>query len=233
MDPPTLSQATGALNATTAPAGSTASTMMFPIAGMTGGVWSVTFTRKFTDAALPAASLAVHVTSVCPSGNTEPDRQLQPTVTGLPDSSPAAGRRKVTTAPDASLAATNMSAGCEIHGGVVSTGTVVGAATDGFGSDAPVSATGDCDSPCCARAAGSALKLTTRHTTRTINVPMFSLGIFCISRCHPFTRSRQAQRSLQERVAFATGRQQEVPSLTCSQQMGMVPDTGRLRRRHR
>src|SRR5258705_7565291 len=58
-------------NATAAPAGPSASTVV-SVAAIEGGFGSLTVTRKVADPLLPAASVAGQLTLVVPIGNCEP-----------------------------------------------------------------------------------------------------------------------------------------------------------------
>ena len=80
-----------------------------------------TVTSNVADAALPDASVAVQVTVVVPTGNTEPDAGSHATTGPGSTSSTAVGSTHVTTAPAASSASTEMPDGTpESTGGVVS-----------------------------------------------------------------------------------------------------------------
>jgi hypothetical protein len=74
--PSTLSLAL-ALNVTVAPPGPVASVVIGAGTVIAGGVMSLTTTGKLALAVLPAVSRAVHVTSVLPSANSEPEAGVQ------------------------------------------------------------------------------------------------------------------------------------------------------------
>src|SRR5262245_60667488 len=90
---------------------------------MTGGVVSLTVTWNVAVAVFPAASLAVQLTVVVPSGNSEPDAGVQLTATG-PSTLSVAVTVYPTCAPPGSVASAVMSAGTVITGGVVSASRV-------------------------------------------------------------------------------------------------------------
>lgn len=72
IEPSTMSSA-DALNVTRAPVGPVASVEKLAGTVTTGAVVSSTVILKLSLVALPASSVAVHVTVVSPSGNVEPD----------------------------------------------------------------------------------------------------------------------------------------------------------------
>src|SRR5262245_57137804 len=84
----------------------------------TGGVVSTTVTLKVFVVVLPAASVAVTVTVVVPSGNVVPGCFEYVIVTA--ETASVACAANVTTAPDALVASFVMSAGTVRSGGVVS-----------------------------------------------------------------------------------------------------------------
>jgi hypothetical protein len=76
--PSTVSVVIGARDATVAPLGPVAVAVTSACAAITGAVVSLTMTLKVVGvAALPAASLAVHVTVVVPIANVDPDPGAQ------------------------------------------------------------------------------------------------------------------------------------------------------------
>src|SRR5262245_30421324 len=91
---------------------------------ITGGVESpgrVTLTLNDADAELLCASVAVQLTVVSPMGNVDPEAGAQFTATDPSTRSLAVGFEYVTSAPDADVASTEMSAGTPaMDGGVVS-----------------------------------------------------------------------------------------------------------------
>src|SRR5580658_5331419 len=96
--------------ATVAPVGPVAGVVMFAGTATTGGVVSATVTAKLALDALPAASLAVHMTVVVPMAKVLPDGGLH--VTGsVPSTMSVALAAKVTTAPPGPVAAAVMLAG--------------------------------------------------------------------------------------------------------------------------
>ncbi len=81
----------------------------------------VTVTSKVALAALPDASVAVHVTVVVPTGNTEPDAGSHATTGAGSVSSTAVGSDQETVAPAALVASTEIADGTpDSTGGVVS-----------------------------------------------------------------------------------------------------------------
>src|SRR5437773_8124891 len=111
---------------TTAPEASAVSTVTLGGAMIVGGVVSTTLTSWVAVPELPAASVAVQVTVVVPSGNTLPAGASFVTVT-TPRSSLAVAVPSCaspTTAPDGDVASTVASGGAVIDGGVVSGGGV-------------------------------------------------------------------------------------------------------------
>jgi hypothetical protein len=91
-EPLTASLAVGGVKVKTAPAGLVAS--MVALAGVplsTGGAVSLTVTSKLFDAALPWASVAVHVTACVPRANVDPLAGLQLTATAPSTTSAAVG----------------------------------------------------------------------------------------------------------------------------------------------
>jgi hypothetical protein len=108
------------LKVTVAPLAAVASTVMFDGTAMTGAVVSRTVTVKVRLAALPAASLALVVTVVVPTGKTVPEAGLLLVLTA-PLTRSLALVLKVTVAPLAAVASTVMFDGTVMTGGVVST----------------------------------------------------------------------------------------------------------------
>ena len=92
---------------TTAPAALVASTVMFEGTVITGAVVSLTVTVNVLLAEFPAASLAVAVTVVVPSGKVEPEAGVL-VVGRAPLTASMAEVEKVTTAPAALVASTVM-----------------------------------------------------------------------------------------------------------------------------
>ena len=84
---------------------------------------SVTIAGNAADPTFPAASVAVQVTVVVPSGRNDPDAGLQSVVTA-PSVSSVADAAKVTVAPAAVAAWAHASVGTLTTGGVVSPVTV-------------------------------------------------------------------------------------------------------------
>jgi hypothetical protein len=84
------------------------------LAGMvrTGGVISLTVTGKLPLLEFPAASVAVHITRVVPSANSESEEGLH-TTEGFGSSASVAVASKVTETPDALVASTVMLPGRE------------------------------------------------------------------------------------------------------------------------
>src|SRR5262249_54815314 len=125
--PEAVTVSSGSLNVTeyvtVAPAELVASTSKSAGGMITGGRSSAgTLTGKGAQPGLPGASVAVHVTSVVPSGNKDPDAGMQLTGTGPSTMSLAVGLEYVTTSPVGGPLPRTMSAGTPARaGGVVST----------------------------------------------------------------------------------------------------------------
>jgi len=118
--PSTRSEAL-AENVTTAPPGPVASAESDAGTVSDGRVVSTTWTVKEAEATFPEKSVAVHVTSVSPRGNEEPDAWSQETWGLGSTRSMADGGEYVATAPEPLVASLVMSAETARDGGVVST----------------------------------------------------------------------------------------------------------------
>ena len=86
-----------------------------------GAVESTTVTSKVSEIELPAASVAVHVTLVVPTGNVEPDAGTQATVGNTPELSLAVTTKVTTTVPSGRASLTISTSGPSKLGGCVST----------------------------------------------------------------------------------------------------------------
>src|SRR6185295_11623213 len=115
----TASVAVAGVKLTVAPAELVASKAWSAGGVTTGAVVSLTVTRKAAVELLPAPSVAVTVTVVMPSGNTEPLAGLYDSV-GVDTASVAVAGVKLTVAPDALVASKAWSAGGVTTGAVVS-----------------------------------------------------------------------------------------------------------------
>ena len=115
---PTASVASGEPTSTGAPSGDAASAVASGGGTIEGGVVSTTFTSCSAVASFPAASVAVQVTVVAPSGNTA-GASLETDAT--PTASVASGEPTSTGAPSGDAASAVASGGGTIEGGVVST----------------------------------------------------------------------------------------------------------------
>src|SRR3989449_933888 len=98
---------------------------------MCGGVVSRTVTANEEEPVFPWASLAVQSTRVVPSGNVDPEDELQLAVTG-PSTMSVAPAENGTVAPPGPVASAVMSAGTSSDGGVVSTTRIVNVAEPVF-----------------------------------------------------------------------------------------------------
>ena len=117
---PTASDASASPISTGVPSADTASAAMSAGAEIDGGVVSTTTISCVSVALLPAASVAVHVTTVVPSGNRA---GASLAMDATPTASDASASPISTGVPSADTASAAMSAGAEIDGGVVSTTT--------------------------------------------------------------------------------------------------------------
>jgi hypothetical protein len=108
-----------AVNLTVAPDGPVASTVMFRGTETTGRVVSCTVMLKPAVPVLPAASRAVQVTLVVPTGKLAPEGGTQVTA-GLGDPASLAVAVKLTTAPPGPVASRVMLPGTITTGAVVS-----------------------------------------------------------------------------------------------------------------
>ena len=114
---PTASDAVAAPWSTAVPAGPSASASTESGAYTDGGVVSTTETTCESDAVLPAASAAVHVTMVLPTANAS-GASLD--TDAMPTESDASGSPMSTALASAATASNSTSGGAEIEGGVVS-----------------------------------------------------------------------------------------------------------------
>jgi hypothetical protein len=117
-EPSTRSEAE-AENVATAPPGIVACIVISDGRFNFGGVISATVTLKEAEPALPALSVAEHVTLVEPNANVEPDEGVQVGVEE-PSTRSEAEAENVTTAPVGSVSSTVMSAGTVTTGAVLS-----------------------------------------------------------------------------------------------------------------
>ena len=124
---PTASDAVALPMSTGAPPGDAASPVTSAGAAIDGGVVSTTVTRCSAVAALPAASAAVQVTTVVPSGRTggasfaTEAMGVASAAAPAPAASPTAIRPSAASAPSGDSASTVMGGGTRTDGGVVST----------------------------------------------------------------------------------------------------------------
>ena len=124
---PTASDAVALPTSTGAPPGDAASAVTSAGAAIDGGVVSTTVTRCSAVAALPAASDAVQVTTVVPSGRTggasfaTEAMGVASAAAPAPAASPTAMRPSAASAPSGDSASTVMGGGTRTDGGVVST----------------------------------------------------------------------------------------------------------------
>jgi hypothetical protein len=119
-EPSTKSVAVAAAYVTSAPCGLVASAAGGADGSVnSGGVVSCTMTLNEPVASFPAASVAVQVTSVVPSGNVEPEAGVHSGVIG-PSTASLAVAVNVTTAPSGPVASSVMSDGRLNSGAVVS-----------------------------------------------------------------------------------------------------------------
>ena len=114
---PTASDAVAAPWSTAVPARPSASASTESGAYTDGGVVSTTETTCESDAVLPAASAAVHVTMVLPTANAS-GASLE--TDAMPTESDASGSPMSTALASAATASNSTSGGAEIEGGVVS-----------------------------------------------------------------------------------------------------------------
>src|SRR5688572_19943308 len=121
--PLTMSNA-DAENVALAPDGPVASFVMSLGTVTAGGVVSTTFTLNFAEPVLPAASVALHVTSVEPRPNVLPEAGTH-VVGRLPLTMSNADAENVAVAPAGLVASVVMSAGTVTAGGVVSRTTTL------------------------------------------------------------------------------------------------------------
>ena len=84
-----------------------------------------TVTVNDAVAVFPAASWTVHITTVVPIGNVEPEAGMQYGTTNIAPSLSLADTLYVTTAPTALVACNAIEDGTEIDGGVLSKLTVI------------------------------------------------------------------------------------------------------------
>jgi hypothetical protein len=128
---PSIASDADAENVTTAPAALVDDAVMSPGTVTVGPCLSATVTLNVRVAELPAASDAVHVTVVTPSGNVDPDAGVQLGVID-PETASDAEAENVTTTPPAPAAAAVMSPGIVIVGAVVSETTTWKSALPAF-----------------------------------------------------------------------------------------------------